>query len=250
MTVSDTLPSSATFASATPSQGAPCSQAVGVVTCDIGNLASGAVATVAIDVTPNTASIISNAASVSGDQVDPDPTDDSDTELTQVGPSADLSIAMTDSPDPAFTGYPLSYELAVANAGPSATTGVQVADTLPAGASFVSATPSQGSCSQAGGVVSCSLGAMADGANATIQVEVTAPTPMVDSVVSSSTSVRSDAVDPDPSDDSDSEDTVLLIPYNLGIEGGDSPDPVFVGATLTYLGASELWPRRHRRDGQ
>ena len=50
---------------------------------------------------------------------------------------------------------------------------VQVVDTLPAGVAFVSATPSQGSCSQSGGTVTCPLGTIAAGANATVALVVT-----------------------------------------------------------------------------
>ena len=88
-TVSDTLPASVTFISATPSRGS-CSEAGGVVSCNLGNRVSSETVTVAIDVTPNVAGIISNTASVSGSQgADPDPTNapNSDTELTQVDPA-------------------------------------------------------------------------------------------------------------------------------------------------------------------
>ncbi|MBA2592590.1 MAG: DUF11 domain-containing protein, partial [Gammaproteobacteria bacterium] len=40
----------------------------------------------------------------------------------------------------------MTYTVPVTNNGPSNATGVTMTDTLPAGVSFVSATPSQGSC--------------------------------------------------------------------------------------------------------
>ena len=49
----------------------------------------------------------------------------------------------------------------VSNAGPSTAIGTQLTDTLPAGVTFDSATPSQGTCSQSAGVVSCALGTLA-----------------------------------------------------------------------------------------
>jgi uncharacterized protein DUF11 len=54
---------------------------------------------------------------------------------------------------------------------------VVVTDTLPSGVDFVSATPSQGSCSQSAGVVTCNLGGMANGGSATIDVVVIPRTP-------------------------------------------------------------------------
>src|SRR5262249_1264320 len=52
---------------------------------------------------------------------------------------ADLSIAITGAPASICQGVPLTYTLEVANAGPSRATAVSVADTLPAGATLVSA---------------------------------------------------------------------------------------------------------------
>src|SRR5919198_71434 len=58
---------------------------------------------------------------------------------------ADLSVTNADSPDPVLQGQDLTYHLTVTNngtpSGPSTTSGVKLVDTLPAGVTFVSATP-------------------------------------------------------------------------------------------------------------
>ncbi|MBT8132551.1 MAG: DUF11 domain-containing protein, partial [Gammaproteobacteria bacterium] len=81
--------------------------------------------------------------------------------------SADLRISIVDSPDPVDTGKLLQYTLTATNNGPLAATGVTVSGTLPAGVGFVSANPSQGSCTESGGSISCALGDLAVGNNAT-----------------------------------------------------------------------------------
>lgn len=86
---------------------------------------------------------------------------------------ADLSVTMTPSCNPALTELPLVWLLTVINSGPAAATGVVASNTLPAGVQFVSATSSQGSCSQVGGVVTASLGNLAVGAVATVRIQVT-----------------------------------------------------------------------------
>ena len=86
--------------------------------------------------------------------------------------NANISVTKTDSPDPVLAGQQLTYNLTVGNAGPRAATGSQLTDTLPGNVTFVSATPSQGTCSQTGVTVSCSLGTVANGANATVQIKV------------------------------------------------------------------------------
>ena len=86
----DTLPRTTRFISATPSRGT-CSRVRRKLTCTIGNLAigasSGASATVAIVVRANKVRTISNQAVVSGNEPDPNPGNNTDTEQTTVVPA-------------------------------------------------------------------------------------------------------------------------------------------------------------------
>lgn len=85
--------------------------------------------------------------------------------------NADLSITKT-GPNAFFLGYKATYTINVANAGPNAAANVVVTDVLPANAAFVSATPTQGSCSGTTTVI-CNLGAIANGGTASISLVVT-----------------------------------------------------------------------------
>ena len=79
-----------------------------------------------------------------------------------VGPVADLAVSESASPvSGVSSGGTITYTVTVTNNGPSAATGVTLNDFLPAGAFLVSASPTQGSCSQIGGTVSCALGTLA-----------------------------------------------------------------------------------------
>ena len=68
--LTDTLPQGVTFVTSTPG-GPVCSESSATVTCDLGDLASGASTTVIILVSVNSATVITNTATVSG--VEPDP---------------------------------------------------------------------------------------------------------------------------------------------------------------------------------
>ena len=105
----------------------------------------------------------------------PTPTN-TNTPTPTAGPSADLSVVKSDSPDPVSVGSNLTYTVAVTNNGPDSTANVRMTDRLPAGVTFVSATATQGSCTQSAGKVSCTLGTLANGgsAKATIIVRPTA----------------------------------------------------------------------------
>ena len=86
---------------------------------------------------------------------------------------ADLSVTKTDSPDPVTVGGTLTYTVTVRNAGPLAATGVTLTDTLPKNTTFVSATSTVGTCAQAAGTVTCTIGALAASANAVATIQVT-----------------------------------------------------------------------------
>ncbi len=93
--------------------------------------------------------------------------------LNIISPTAvDLSISKTASPNPGQVGLNIVYRIEVVNRGPATATNVSVTDTLPAGVAFVSATPSQGSCSGAS-QVNCVVGTLAVDAMAVISIVVT-----------------------------------------------------------------------------
>ena len=87
---------------------------------------------------------------------------------------ADLSLRITDAPDPVKSGSSLTYTIIVTNAGPSDANGVTVVDTLPATTTFKSVSASQGSCSRTGSTVRCTLGDQAAGSVATVTIVVKA----------------------------------------------------------------------------
>jgi uncharacterized repeat protein (TIGR01451 family) len=82
VTVSDTLPGGLSARSHTASQGS-CSGTT-AVTCTLGDLASGATATVTIVIRPTEAGTLSNTASVTGNQPDPSDANNSATQDTTV----------------------------------------------------------------------------------------------------------------------------------------------------------------------
>ncbi|MCP3974831.1 MAG: DUF11 domain-containing protein, partial [bacterium] len=69
--------------------------------------------------------------------------------------SSDLSLTVSDTPDPVQTDSLLAYTVLVQNQGPDAASSVSATDTLPAGVSFTLASGGGWSCDESGGVVTC-----------------------------------------------------------------------------------------------
>jgi uncharacterized repeat protein (TIGR01451 family) len=117
---------------------------------------------------------------------------------------ADLGITLSDNPDPVDGGSPITYTLTISNAGPDAASGVMVEDTLPAGVTFVSASPG---CVESSGVVTCTVGDLASGASVDLTIIGNAP-PTGGSITNTAT-VSGDVIDSNPGNDTDTEDTLV-----------------------------------------
>ena len=134
---------------------------------------------------------------------------------------ADLAITKADNPDPVTQGQTLTYALTVSNKGPSDATGVTVTDELPAEVAFVSATPSQGECTQANGSVTCDLGSLPIEGTATVTFDVR---PTAPGTITNAASVSGNETDPDASNNGVSESTTVFIP--IDIKPGSDPNAI------------------------
>ncbi len=88
----------------------------------------------------------------------------------------DLSITKSGSPATQTLGDGnITWTMVVTNNGPSADTGVTIADPMPAGNTFVSAAASKGTCT-GGAILNCTIGNMAVGETVTITLVTTPST--------------------------------------------------------------------------
>jgi uncharacterized repeat protein (TIGR01451 family) len=234
--LSDVLPAGVTLVSAQPSQGSCGGTAT--ISCSLGTLAIGGNASVVIQVIPNTAGSLTDTASVASGVPDPNPTNNNASATVNAiivpGPEADLSITLAAAPDPVEVGQILTYTLNVSNSGPSDATGVLLSDVLPAGVTLVSAQPTQGSCSGTA-TISCSLGTLAAGGNASVVIQVI---PNTAGSLTDTASVASGVPDPNPTNNNASVTVnAIIVPgpeADLSITLAAAPDPVEVGQILTY----------------
>jgi uncharacterized repeat protein (TIGR01451 family) len=238
VTVTDTLPAGVTLVSANASQGSCTGNPV--VVCDLGTMASGGTATVTLAVTPTVPGVLVDTATVASGVPDPNSANNSAVFTTTVNVAtgsnqADLSLTKSAAPNPVTVGSPLTYTLAVHNAGPSAAAGVVTTDVLPAAVTFVSATASQGSCSGTSTVV-CSLGTLAAAADAHVNIVVL---PTLAGALANSATVASSNPDPGPGNNTGTTTTTVNPAggggtAELTLVGSAAPNPVTVGNQLTY----------------
>lgn len=112
----------------------------------------------------------------------------------------DMAVTLGISPNPPLAATNLVYTVTVLNPGPNSSTGVLVTNILPTGATFISAVASQGTCSEASGLVTANLGTIGALSSATMTITVlptVAGLPLTNSV----TATRNEA-DPNLSNNS------------------------------------------------
>lgn len=216
VTVSDTLPIGLTPTAASGT-GWSCSISAQTLTCTRSDaLAAGGsypAISITVSVAQSAPNQVTNTATVSGGG-EVNTNNDSASDVTNIVSSADVAITKAGSPNPVMQGQTLTYTLTVTNNGPSDATGVSVSDTLPTQVSFVSATPSQGTCSQASGTVTCALGTLTSGSSATITIKVTAVTP---SSVTNTATVSANEADPNSANNTASQTEIITFPTRVSL---------------------------------
>jgi uncharacterized repeat protein (TIGR01451 family) len=226
--VADSLPAGLTYVSASPE----CSLAGATVACALPSMAAGEerTFTVTTKVGASVNGRLANTATVGSDTPDPDPSNNTSTVVVPVVDKADLSIVKSATPTTATPGANQSYKLVVKNNGPSRAVNVRVADSLPAGLTYVSASPE---CSLAGATVACALPSMAAGEERTFTV-TTKVGASVNSRLTNTATVGSDTPDPDPSNNT----STVVVPVegkaDLSITKTPSVRTVAPGGQVLY----------------
>jgi uncharacterized repeat protein (TIGR01451 family) len=165
--VSDAIPAGLSIVSAQPSQGT-CSTA-GAINCSLGTMLNGASAQILVKATVSSSATapITNTATVSAFQTDPNPGNNSSSAtVTPVPPPAptpvDLVIVKHVDKKVVALGQALTYTIDVTNYGPGSAPNVQFTDAVAVGMHVLSVKPSTGSCTKVV-PLTCNLGTIAAG---------------------------------------------------------------------------------------
>jgi uncharacterized repeat protein (TIGR01451 family) len=223
VTVTDLLPAGLTFLAVGPATGWSCGEAAGTVTCTAASLPVGQAPFISIAVTaPLNATTITNTATVSSATPDPDLTDNTSTTSVTVVAPADLAITKTTATAFAFGLTPVTYTLAVTNAGPGAAANVTVTDFLPTGCLFLNASGAGWSCGAVPNGVICTRPLLAVGAAPPILLTIDATNTLFETTLHNTALVASTTPDPAAGNNSSTSIVPLLPPADIPAVGGDA----------------------------
>lgn len=152
----------------------------------------------------------------------------SDVFIAKLRPAPDLEVKMTDSPDPVAFGSNVTYTITVKNIGELPATGVTLTDTLPAGATLVSANSTTGTCTGTT-TINCNLGTLNGGTIVTVTIVVTPP---LGTITNTATATLNEADAVTANNTATVNTTVDLI--DVSIAKNAAQDRIAPGSTLTY----------------
>jgi len=139
----------------------------------------------------------------------------------------DIAVNQTSSPHEAAPGSTVTYTANVTNIGPLTATGVVLIDTLPSGTTFVSASTTLGSCTQAGGSAFCNIGFLAVKGSAIVTIKVSISYKTQPGKINNTVDVSATEIDPSPTNNHSVETTTVLQPAAVNfVVTGPSQSPI------------------------
>jgi uncharacterized repeat protein (TIGR01451 family) len=148
--------------------------------------------------------------------------------------SAVLNVSMTADRNPAPLDQNFNYNVTITNTGDASATNTALTDVLPAGVTFTAAAPSQGACSYNSltRTLTCNLGTIAAGSNATVQITVK---PRSEGTIDNTATVAASQWDPATGNNSASVNGLQVSKYvDLAVQMTGSANPIFAGQNVTY----------------
>ena len=208
--VTNLIARTASYVASAPTQGVVTTNGAGLVTWQVGSLATNATATLVLTVKTSKAGTITNLAGVFGDQADPNLVNNkAEVVSTVVTPTADLALGLVDSPDQVpYTTNAITYSVSITNLGPATATGVTLTNVLPTGVVFVPEASSPFLVNQ-GGVLIGNLGYLASGAKAFVTIVLR---PTVTGTITNTVGVFSPVLDPIKGNNVAAVKTVVAVP--------------------------------------
>jgi uncharacterized repeat protein (TIGR01451 family) len=181
-----------------------------------------------------------NTVTASGTDDNGNPVSASDDAKVDITPRLIDLVIVKDATSPTPLNGIVDYSLTVTNKGPDTATNVQLADPAPAGITYLTANPSQGTCNVGPSLITCSLGSIAAGQTVTIAITARATT--VGSHTNTATVTGGGGRETNPADNVDTAVTVVPAPLK--------PPTVKPTPAPEYCLALTVSPKMIKADGK
>ncbi|HEU4603311.1 MAG TPA: hypothetical protein VFS24_15160 [Steroidobacteraceae bacterium] len=225
-----------------------CVESSGQVNCSIGAIAVGASAALKFAAVANNAGTLTANASVSSPSNTGDSNIANNTAQAEVAARSisDLAVSLTDTPDPVTAGQSFEYQATVTNLGPESASGVTLTVNVPG--SVTSVVPSQGTCNNASGSISCAIDTLPVEGNIALDIKVLAGAA---GTISASATVSTASADRNSANNAAQQSTIVAAPVansttTPGTSGGKSGGGGGSSEYITLVLASLLNGLRHR----
>jgi uncharacterized repeat protein (TIGR01451 family) len=120
--------------------------------------------------------------------------------------SSDMSVLVTDAPDPVFVGSNLVYSIITSNSGPHEAANVQLTNTLPASVTLIAASTAQGTLATNSNPVIATIGTIPAGSSRLVTLTVQ---PQAAGTITNHATAGSSNSDASPDNNSSSQTTLI-----------------------------------------
>ena len=205
---SNTLPSGVSFVSGSSSQGNVLNNGGSLYCIFTNSLAAGSAATVTVIVSPTVAGSLTNVASIGGNEIDLNLTNNLVNFVTIATPaSADLSVSILTT-NSVVVSSNLTYVVTATNSGPNTALGVVVTNQLPASLTNVQFSVNGGVATNYSSLVVWNLGSLVPGGSAFITLQ---GNPADLGLITNTVSIGSSGSDPAPGNNLASAITSVIL---------------------------------------
>jgi uncharacterized repeat protein (TIGR01451 family) len=151
-------------------------------------------------------------------------------------------VIVKDATSPTTLNGTVQYTMTVTNKGPDTATNVELADPAPVGVTYLTASPSQGTCSVVPALITCSLGTIASGQ--TVTINATGRVTQAGQLTNTATVTGSGGAEANPADNTDSATTTVPEPLTP-----PTPKPTKPTTPVEHCLALVVTPKMIKADG-